>query len=107
VDSALTTVLLNLGAGFVVVVLIIFGLLVPRPTFQRLLDENEKLKEALALERQRSNDAAAAGSVANQLVGALVTLAAEHRASGSRDHPEAADGPKGGPALEFTGEDPG
>ncbi|HEV2370929.1 MAG TPA: hypothetical protein VGS19_02070 [Streptosporangiaceae bacterium] len=44
----------------------------------------ERLQEALALERQRSNDVAQAGAVTNQLIGALTTLAAEHRdAAGS------------------------
>jgi hypothetical protein len=88
-DSSLTAVLVNLGTGGIVVVLMIFGYLVPKPAFQRLIDENDKLKEALALERQRSNDATQAGTVTNQLIGALTTLATEHRDSEAREHSEA------------------
>jgi hypothetical protein len=51
---------------------------------------NEKLTEALSLERQRSNDAAQAGEVTNQLIGGLVRLATEHRAAEAHEHSDAA-----------------
>lgn len=51
---------------------------------------NDKLTEALALERQRSNDAAQAGAVTNQLIGGLVKLATEHRAAEAHEHSDAA-----------------
>ena len=109
-DSALTSVLINLGAGFIVVAMIILGLLIPKPTYQRLLEENEKLKEALALERQRSNDATQAGSVTNQLIGALTTLASEHKTSEAREHPEIRGLPmpaENTTALDLTAKDLG
>lgn len=52
---------------------------------------NEKLTEALSLERQRSNDATQAGAVTVQLIGALTTLATEHRAESKAEHQDAAD----------------
>lgn len=97
-DSALISLLINLGAGFIVVVLMILGFLIPRPTYQRLLEENEQLKEALALERQRSNDATQAGAVTLQLIGALTTIATEKRGT-RRKHPEVQ-------ALDLTPKDP-
>jgi hypothetical protein len=51
---------------------------------------NEKLTEALSLERQRSNDASQAGAVTNQLIGGLVKLATEHRAAEAHEHSDAA-----------------
>jgi hypothetical protein len=51
---------------------------------------NDKLVEALALERQRSNDATQAGAVTNQLIGGLVKLATEHRAAEAHEHSDAA-----------------
>lgn len=97
-DSSLITVLTNLGTGGVVVILIILGYLIPKPTHSRVLEDSErkdevieKLQEALALERQRSNDATQAGAVTNQLIGALTTLATEHRALEKHEHEDAAD----------------
>jgi predicted mannosyl-3-phosphoglycerate phosphatase (HAD superfamily) len=68
---------------------------------------NDKLAEALALERQRSNDAATAGSVTVQLIGALTTLATEHRAAERRDHAGAAAIADAGalPVPGLTGKD--
>ena len=51
---------------------------------------NEKLTEALSLERQRSNDASRAGEVTNSLIGGLVKLATEHRAAEAHEHSDAA-----------------
>jgi hypothetical protein len=97
-DSALITLLANAGTAGVVIALIVFGYLVPKPTHARALEDGAhkdeviaKLTEALALERQRSNDATQAGAVTNQLIGALTTLAAEHRAAEKHEHADAAD----------------
>ncbi len=71
---------------------------------------NDKLAEALALERQRSNDAATAGAVTNQLIGALTTLATEHRAAEKHEHQDAAavaDARALPAALDLTGRDLG
>jgi hypothetical protein len=71
---------------------------------------NDKLAEALALERQRSNDATQAGAVTNKLIGALTTLATEHRAAEKHEHQDAADlaGARALPApLNLTGKDIG
>ena len=117
-DSSLVSVLTNLGTGGVVIILIILGYLVPKPTHSRALEDSarkdeiiEKLQEALALERQRSNDATQAGAVTNQLIGALTTLATEHRAAEKHEHAEAADiadarALPAGP-LDLTGKDLG
>ena len=71
----------------------------------------EKLQEALALERQRSNDATQAGAVTNQLIGALTTLATEHRALEKHEHADAADKAEAHAhatgALDLTGKDLG
>jgi hypothetical protein len=61
---------------------------------------NDKLSEALALERQRSSEVAQAGQVTNQLIGALTTLATEHRAAEQHEHQAA-------PPLELTVKDLG
>ena len=71
---------------------------------------NDKLTEALALERQRSNDATQAGAVTNQLIGALTTLATEHRAAEKHEHKDAADKADARAlpaALDLTGKDIG
>jgi hypothetical protein len=99
VDSSLITIVANLGTGGVVIVLIILGYLVPKPAYTRLLEENDKLKDALELERQRSDDATKAGEVTNQLIGGLVRLA-EHR------HAEVTGTPSGD-GLDLTGKDLG
>ena len=95
-DSSLVSVLVNLGTGGVVVVLMILGFLIPKPTHTKALEDSAhkdeeiaKLQEALALERQRSNDATQAATVTNQLIGALTTLATEHRAAEKHEHAEA------------------
>ncbi len=97
-DSSLISVLTNLGTGGVVIILIILGYLIPKPTHTRALEDSArkdevigKLQEALTLERQRSNDASQAGAVTVQLIGALTTLATEHRAAEKHEHQDAAD----------------
>jgi hypothetical protein len=117
VDSSLVTLLANLGTGGVVVVLIILGYLVPKPTHSRALEDSAhkdeeiaKLQEALALERQRSNDATQAATVTNQLIGALTTLATEHRAAEKHEHQDAAGKAEARalpPGLDLTGKDLG
>ena len=77
-DSALISTLINLGAGFIVVILIMLGLLQPKWVVQRLLKENDDLKTALALERQRSDVATTAAVVANQFYAAM-RMQAEQR----------------------------
>jgi hypothetical protein len=71
---------------------------------------NEKLTEALALERQRSNDATQAGAVTNQLISGLVRLATEHRAAEKNEHQDAADAAEARaltPGLDLTVKDLG
>jgi hypothetical protein len=74
-------VLFNAGVAGVVIAAIVAGWLVPKPTHDRALEESAKkdleigrLQEALALERQRSNDTTQAGQVAIRLVEGLVKL---------------------------------
>ena len=81
-DSALVTVISNLGWGGVVLILMVLGYLVPKPAHTRALEDSArkdqvigKLQDALDLERQRSNDATQAGAVTNQLIGGLLALA--------------------------------
>ena len=116
-DSSIVSVLANLGTGGVVVLLIILGYLVPKPTHTRAVEDSAhkdevigKLQEALALERQRSNDASQTAAVTNQLIGALTTLAAANRAAEKNEHQEAADiaTARALPAtLDLTGKDIG
>jgi hypothetical protein len=89
-DSVLIEALVNLGFGGVIVVLIILDLLVPGHVHKRLLKENESLKEALSLERQRADAGTQAGTVTNQLIGGLIQLATQNRASEAREHSSAA-----------------
>jgi hypothetical protein len=67
--------------------------------FKKLEKENQELKQALAAERTAVNEAASTGSVTNQLVGALVTLAAERKGI---DPP-----PVKKSSVDLTGEDLG
>jgi hypothetical protein len=118
VDTSLIGILANLGTGGVVIVLIVLGYLVPKPAHARVVEDGTrkdeviaKLQEALALERQRADDASQAGGVTNQLISGLVQLATEHRAAEKHEHADAAD--KAGEhyaavnPLNLTGEDLG
>lgn len=78
-DTVLIEALVNMGTAGIVIILIIFDLLVPGGVHKRLLKENEKLKEALTLERQRADAATQAGAVTNQLIGGIVQLATQNR----------------------------
>jgi hypothetical protein len=119
-DSSLISLMTNLGFGGAVIVLIIFGYLVPRPAYKRVVDESarkdlviEKQQETIALERQRGDGIAQAGTVTNQLIGALTTLATEHRAAEKTEHADAANLAAdaritpGIGALDLTGKDLG
>ena len=116
-DSSLITILSNLGTGGIVIILVVLGYLVPKPTHSRALEDSahkdeviEKLQEALALERQRSNDATQTASVTNQLIGALTTLATANRAAEKGEHQDAADKADAralAAGLDLTGKDLG
>ena len=98
-DPALITALTDLGAGGIVVILVILGYLVPKPAYTRVIEESArkdeiiaKQQEALSLERQRADAATQAGGVTNQLIGGLVKLASdarEHRDDGDAAPPAA------------------
>jgi hypothetical protein len=97
-DSALLNILTGAGVAGAFCVLFLIGAIFPRSSVTELKAENArkdevigKLQDALDLERQRSNDATQAASVTNQLIGALTTLATEHRAMEKHEHKEAAD----------------
>ena len=49
------------------------------PEFRRVCAERDEYKAALAAERQAMNETATAGSVTNQLIGALARVASERR----------------------------
>lgn len=113
-DSALIGVLSNLGTGGVVIVLIILGYLIPKGAHTRVLEESarkdetiDKLQEALDLERQRGNDVAAAGTVTNQLIAAVVNLATEHREHADDVHSGSGGIPAVPVPLDLTGKDLG
>ena len=78
-DTALIPVFVtNAGFAGVVIVAIIMGLLYPRPYVQDLKEENERLREALALERARADAAVQATNTTNQILGAIHDFASEH-----------------------------
>lgn len=113
-DSALVALFANAGVAGVVIVAIIAEWLVPKPTYMRALEagnrkdeEIAKLQEALALERQRSNDATQAGAVTNQLISGLVKLASEHHDEHSRAGADSKALPGARGTLNLTGEDLG
>lgn len=84
-DSALLSVLLNAGAGFLVILLIVFGFLVPKPAADHLLKEKDEWKslyekerdahqatrDALVLASQRSDAGVEAAKVTSSLIDAL------------------------------------
>lgn len=78
-DTALIQVFVtNAGFAGVVIVAIIMGLLYPRPYVNDLKEENERLREALALERARADAAVQATNTTNQILGAIHDFASEH-----------------------------
>ena len=94
-DTAFITVLTNGGVAGVVVLLIIFGWLVPKWAYSKLEEENQHLREALQTERQRAGEVTSQAGVTNQLIGALVDLASERKAARASTA-EAAEGEKPG-----------
>ncbi len=78
-DSAILTVLVNAGVAGIVIILIIAGWLVPKWAFSKLEDENNSLREALRLERQRNSETTSQLGITNQLIGALVELAEKRK----------------------------
>ena|SRR5215475_6544789 len=85
-DSAILTVLVNAGTAGVVILLIIFGYLIPKWAYKKLeeqnkalREENNHLQEALNTERAAANDVAKAGQVTNQLISVLADIATERR----------------------------
>lgn len=112
-DSSLITILSNLGWGGVIIILMTLGYLVPKAAHTRALEDSAhkdeviaRLTEALALERQRSNDATSTATVTNQLVRALTSLATENRAAEKGEHDDAAARAETR-ALDLTGGDLG
>lgn len=79
------TVLINAGVAGIVILLLIFGWLVPKWAYSRLEDENRDLREALRLERQRNGEIASTAGVTNQLIGALVDLAESRKLDKGKD----------------------
>ena len=90
-DSSLVTALLGSGgAAGVALILILLGILVPRPYHQRVLEENEKLTQANdvlaaanAQLREANSNLTSSGQLTNQVVTALLEIAAEHRSPAS------------------------
>ena len=94
--SGLLACLVKWGALGVVAILMITGILVPKPYYARLEAENRFLREALELERKARDEAADAGRVTNQLIGTIADLAAK------RGHRPAGDGRPAGKTPEIT-----
>jgi len=67
----------NAGVAGAVVVCIICGLLYPRSYVKDLKEENQRLRESLALERARGDAAVAAANSTNQILGALHDIASQ------------------------------
>jgi hypothetical protein len=87
-DSALISTLVNLGAGGIVVVLLAFGILVPKPSVDKMerqyreyIERQEaaiaRLQTALDYERTANDALRNAGGVTNQLISALVDVTAQ------------------------------
>lgn len=119
-DSALLSILSSAGVAGVFCVLFVIGAIFPRSVVSDLKAEtadlkaaNDRLQEALDLERQRSNDATQAGTVTSQLIGGLIRLAGDHRDAEVREHKDAADRAdaralqQGLAPLDLTGKDVG
>jgi hypothetical protein len=70
-DSTLVTVLTNAGPFGVVLVLVIFGILVPGSVLKDRKAEISELKAALAAERQRADAAVAAAATTRDILLAL------------------------------------
>lgn len=77
--STLTTILTDSGFAGIVLLLVVFGYLVPKPTVDKLESEKDYYRNALDLERQRNGEMASTGTVTNQLLSAFVHVATENR----------------------------
>lgn len=77
--------LLNFGVAGVVVVLMVTGLLVPGFIYKDLQRANEKLADALAVERQRNSDLQQMASTGAHALDALREVAEEQRGMRERD----------------------
>ena len=77
--------LLNFGALGLVFVLMVSGMLVPGWVYRNLKDANDKLQDALTLERERNQGLQQVATTGAQAMQALTQLAEEHRASRAGD----------------------
>jgi hypothetical protein len=100
-DSALITLLANAGVAGVVIVLIVAGILVPKPYYTRLEEENKLLREGRDIDRQRASEAASTAGVTNQLIGALTNLATERHAQNTGETSGSPDGKARRPDLTW------
>lgn len=90
-DSSLVTALLGSGgAAGVALVLILLGILVPHPYHKRVIEENEKLAQANdqlsaanAQLREANSNLTSSGQLTNQVVTALLDIAAANRGQGA------------------------
>jgi len=71
VDSQLALVLVNAGVAGVVLILICFGILVPKSVVTDLRSERDELKTALSNERDRADAAVAAASATRDILAAI------------------------------------
>lgn len=81
VDSSLVNVILGTGVVGVILILMIFGFLVPKSTVDELKEDNKNLKIALEKERLRSDVAVQTGIASTQLIAALREIAEDRRKS--------------------------
>lgn len=90
-DSSLVTALLGSGgAAGVALVLILLGVLVPSTYHKRVIEENEKLAQANdvlaaanAQLREANSNLTSSGQLTNQVVTALLDIAAQNRGTGA------------------------
>jgi Tfp pilus assembly protein PilN len=77
--------LLNFGVAGVVLVLIVTGALVPGFVFKDLQKANEKLTDALSVERQRNADLQQMAATGAKALDSLAQVAQEQRARRGRE----------------------
>lgn len=87
-DISLVGLLTNFGLGGLVIMLIITGFLVPKPTHEKLEKENERLIAALEIERNRNTELAGTTGTTARLIGALTDIAIERGAARRDEAPE-------------------
>jgi hypothetical protein len=81
VDIANLPEVLNYGAFGIVLVLLLTGALVPGFFYKKLEKENETLRDALTVERQRNSDLQQFAVTGQKAITALAEVAQEHRVS--------------------------